>query len=580
MTLRSRDCWFVLALALLVLGVGIGLRDPWPADEPRFVLVAKQMVESGEKLIPHRGAEIYPDKPPLFMWLLSAAHSLTGEWRVAFLLPSLFASLGTIALTFDLAMKLWGRRAAKLAALMLLFAFQFTYQAKRAQIDPFLVFAMTAATHAFLSHALLAPSRVTHAAGWFMAAIGTIAKGVGALALLMLPVIAVARRWVAVAGRRPLAPELQDGSMRRTRERAPLRGPVPSTAHSAWGLLAFAAAASLWLGPLLLALALRDDAELNAYAREILLGQTARRYANPDHHFQPWWYFGEVILTTWLPFVLAWPWALPYAWQRLRDRRDARIFIPLVWSALVLLFFTLSPGKRDMYILPLLPMVCVALAPGLVFASRRTGFRRLALGFVWALSLLLLVGGLMALFGEPGFKTRHEAARALGGQADALWWMLSAVGAVGVVAAIAGRTRHALRACFALMAALWIGLSTVAYPLLDAHNSGRAVMQRARAAAGGDTTLGLVGWREQHLLQATGPVAEFGFKRPPNEQFSLAVAWLQAAPAHRAIFADAATLPPCAAHLRAIDLGRGNRRDWLLLRADAVAGCASARRAE
>jgi 4-amino-4-deoxy-L-arabinose transferase-like glycosyltransferase len=194
MTLRSRDFWFVLALALLVLGIGIGLRDPWPADEPRFVLVARQMVESGEMLIPHRGAEIYPDKPPLFMWLLAAAHALTGEWRISFLLPSLFASLGTIALTFDLSLKLWGRRAARLSALMLLFAFQFTYQAKRAQIDPFLVFAMTAATHAFISHALLAPSRATHAAGWFMAAIGTISKGVGALALLMLPVIALARR--------------------------------------------------------------------------------------------------------------------------------------------------------------------------------------------------------------------------------------------------------------------------------------------------------------------------------------------------------------------------------------------------
>ena len=315
MTLRSRDFWFVMALALLVLGIGLGLRDPWPADEPRFVLVAKQMVESGDLLIPHRGHEIYPDKPPLFMWLLTAAHSATGEWRIAFLLPSLLASLGTIALTFDLSLKLWGRRAARLAALMLLFAFQFTYQAKRAQIDPFLVFAMTAATHAFMSHALLAPSRVTHAAGWFMAAIGTIAKGVGALALLMLPVIAVGRR---IAGRSPLP---QKNSARRSYMLVGA-GSAPRSFDWAWGPLAFVAAASLWLGPLILTTWLRDDAELSAYVREILLGQTARRYANPDHHFQPWWYFGEVMLTTWLPFVLAWPWALAYAWRRLRDRHD------------------------------------------------------------------------------------------------------------------------------------------------------------------------------------------------------------------------------------------------------------------
>lgn len=566
MTLRSRDFWFVLALALLVLGIGIGLRDPWPADEPRFVLVAKQMVESGEYLIPHRGQEIYPDKPPLFMWLLAAAHGLTGEWRIAFLLPSLFASLGTIALTFDLALKLWGRRAARLAALMLLFAFQFTYQAKRAQIDPFLVFAMTAATHAFMSHALFVPSRATHAAGWFMAAIGTISKGVGALALLMLPVIAVARRW-RIQGH-------PSGSDQRLWERAPPRDLVPAGAHPGWGLLAFIAALSVWLGPLAIAALTWNDPEVNAYVREILLGQTARRYANPDHHFQPWWYFGEVIATAWLPFVLAWPWALPYAWRRLRDRRDARIFIPLAWSALVLLFFSASPGKRDMYILPLLPMLCVALAPGLQFAARRRGFRRLVLGFVLALSLPLLVGGLMAALGEPGFEAKQEAARELADASDVLWWMLAAVGAVGVAAAAIGRTRHVLRACFVWMTALWIGLACVAYPRLDAHSSGRAVMQRAREAAGAGITLGLVGWREQHLLQAIGPVAEFGFKRRPAEQFAAAADWLRAAPGQRALFVEATTLPDCVDRRRAVDLGRSNRRDWLLLRADAVAACA------
>ncbi|MCC6562049.1 MAG: glycosyltransferase family 39 protein [Xanthomonadales bacterium] len=558
-----RDLWLLLALALLVLGVGIGLRDPWPADEPRFVLVAQQMAESGKLLIPHRGAEIYPDKPPLFLWLLVAAHKFTGEWRISFLLPSLLASLGTLALTFDLALRFWGRRAARLAALMLLFAFQFSYQAKRAQIDPFLVFAMTAAAHAFLSHALLAPSRVTHAAGWFMAAIGTISKGVGALTLLMLPVIALGRRLGFGVPVRAVAAKCRSYTAAKS-----------ARSHLGWGLLAFVAACSVWLVPLGIAVATWGDAEVVAYAREILLGQTARRYANPEHHFQPWWYFAGVMLTTWLPFVLAWPWALPYAWRQLRTRRDARVFVPLLWAALVLLFFSLSPGKRDMYILPLLPMLCVALAPGLVFASRRRGFRRLVFAFVLALALPLAVAGLMAALGEPGFEARQELRYELATGADALWWMLGAVGCVGLVAAALAGTRHALRACFALLATLWIGLSLVAYPLLDAHSSGRAVMQRARAAAGADTAIGLVGWREQHLLQAIGVVAEFGFKRPAAVQFDAAAAWLRAEPLRRAIFADAAVIPACVDATRATALGSSNRRDWMLLRVDALAACA------
>src|ERR1700756_2613731 len=99
----ARAAWLLFMLALVVLGAGIGLRDPWPADEPRFALSAKQMVESGNWLIPHRGHELYSDKPPTFMALQAASFELTRCWRVAFLLPSLLAALGTLLLMYDLA---------------------------------------------------------------------------------------------------------------------------------------------------------------------------------------------------------------------------------------------------------------------------------------------------------------------------------------------------------------------------------------------------------------------------------------------------------------------------------------------
>src|SRR5690606_27838474 len=99
---ERRQLWLFLLIALIVLGAGIGLRDPWPSDEPRFVLVAKHMVESGNWLIPHRGSELYADKPPTFMILQAAAYQAVGNWRIAFLLPSLLAALGTLFLVCDL----------------------------------------------------------------------------------------------------------------------------------------------------------------------------------------------------------------------------------------------------------------------------------------------------------------------------------------------------------------------------------------------------------------------------------------------------------------------------------------------
>src|SRR5581483_10353475 len=80
--------------ALLLLGLGLGLRDPRPADEPRFALVAREMLASGQWVFPHRGIELYSDKPPRGMWLEAAAYFITGGWRGWFLIPSLLAGLG------------------------------------------------------------------------------------------------------------------------------------------------------------------------------------------------------------------------------------------------------------------------------------------------------------------------------------------------------------------------------------------------------------------------------------------------------------------------------------------------------
>ena|SRR5690348_15754353 len=98
---RNQTIVFFL-FALLLLAIGLGLRDPWPSDEPRFALVARQMLFSGDWLFPHRGIELYSDKPPLFMWLQAVAYWITHGWRGWFLLPSLLSAVGTLGLTYDL----------------------------------------------------------------------------------------------------------------------------------------------------------------------------------------------------------------------------------------------------------------------------------------------------------------------------------------------------------------------------------------------------------------------------------------------------------------------------------------------
>ena len=92
---RRQLLWFFV-LAFFILAAGYGMREPWPSDEPRFVLVAKQMVESGNYLFPHRGIQLYPDKPPVFFWILAACYQVIGSWRWSFLLPSLLSGMAVL----------------------------------------------------------------------------------------------------------------------------------------------------------------------------------------------------------------------------------------------------------------------------------------------------------------------------------------------------------------------------------------------------------------------------------------------------------------------------------------------------
>src|SRR5690606_15039092 len=119
------------------------------------------------------------------------------------------------------------------------------------------------------------------ALGGLAAGIGTVTKGVGFLPLLLL-----LPWWLA----------------RHRGMTLPLEG---YRDWRWWWLPAgFLLGAGTWLVPVLWAVATSSDPALRAYAAEILLKQTATRYANAWHHVKPAWYYLQVMATLWLPGVL------------------------------------------------------------------------------------------------------------------------------------------------------------------------------------------------------------------------------------------------------------------------------------
>ncbi|WP_162823881.1 glycosyltransferase family 39 protein [Lysobacter sp. TY2-98] len=543
---ESRERWLFWLVALLVLGAGLGLRDPWPADEPRFALVAKQMVDSHQWLFPMRGNELYADKPPLFMWLQAVALTLVGNLRVAFLLPSLLASLGTLALVRDLGARLYDRRAGACAAWALLFTFAFTFQARRAQIDPLLVFWVTLSMYGLMRHLVRGPDLRMWYLGWFAAGLGVITKGVGVIALLVLIPAAVlhARGWLQVGAQ----------GWRR-----------PAT----WlGPLLLLLPIALWLAPMLWTVEHSQDPALRDYTDNILLRQTAKRYADPWHHRQPIWYFLVVILTQWLPALLA----LPWMWRGWRDAlraRDGRLALLLAWVALVVVFFSLSAGKREVYILPALPMFCVALGAWLPDAIEHTNARRFAFALATALVVAVGVAGALVVFGHPGFEQRLDEARGLVGGADALGWVMLAVAMWGIAMLLAFGVRRGVTALLGTLTGLWLLVGLAAQPLLNDASSARGLMQRAAASMRPSDELALVAWKEQNLLMADRPARTFGFTRDVAGQLHDALAWQHLDPTRRWILMEDDALVPCIDRRHAIFVGHSNRREWWLVPASA-----------
>jgi 4-amino-4-deoxy-L-arabinose transferase-like glycosyltransferase len=475
------DLYWLIGLSLLLIATGIGLRDPWPADEPRFALVARDMVASGQWLIPQIGGDLYADKPPLFFWFIGAFLVLTHSLKVAFLLPSLLSGIGCVLLVYDLIRRLWNREIALHAGLALLVTLQFVWQARQAQIDATLCFWTTLSLYGLLRHVLAGPSWRWYYIGWAAAGLGIITKGVGFLPLLVLIPYALYSR--------------------RDESRAQL-GPAWKWAL---GPVALIAAISVWLVPMLIAA--QHDPAIAAYRDNILFKQTAKRYTAAWHHREPFWYFiVDVIPGLWLPLTALVPWLIK-PWRESFKARDLRVVLPLLWVLLVVLFFSISTGKRGVYDLPAVPALVLAKAPILKNHALRIGTRRLLFGISAALAACTLIAGLVLLF-----KSGRRAHLVELYDIDVVPPLLAIGIATALCCAIA-RVRWGFAAFFASIAASLIVVSYWVNPVMNDARSGRAFVATLEARTANYTEVGIVGYKEQYLLYLTRPLVNFGHAR-------------------------------------------------------------------
>jgi len=528
-----RDLLWITLWFLLLIVAGYGLRDPWPADEPRFALIARDMVASGHWLIPTVGSDLYQDKPPLHFWLMASAYAVIGSLRWSFLLPSMLASLGTLFLVYDIVRRLHGREAAMLAAVTLVCTLQFTITTRGAQIDATLVFFVTLSLWALLRHCLLQPRVWLLVVAGAAAGLGVIDKAVGFLALLLLPLA-----WLL---------QMQTG-------RDQLR-------QLAWLLGSFICTIGLWLLPMLWHVAESGSPALLAYRDELLFQQTVTRYTAAWHHLRPWHYFfTQVIPLLWLPVSALLFWLIPRWWRDLGARRMA-VLLPLVWALLVVVFFSFSSGKRGVYVLPAVPALVIAASAHFVELYQRRGVARVSL----LLGLTILVAVAALLVGDavgwlPARRVLVDAAL------QRHWPLWSFLGIATILSVFAARFR-AIWAWPLVLACLTVHWGVGVAPQLNGERSARDFMTAVLVRVPPGKQLGLVAYKEQFLLYVDRPTVNFGHARWREglaEAYD-AASWLAEDETGRKLLVPEKLLQPCFEAATKEIAGRSSDEAWWLV---------------
>jgi 4-amino-4-deoxy-L-arabinose transferase-like glycosyltransferase len=112
-------------------------------DEPRFAEAAREMIQSGNFVVPTFNGVPRYDKPPLIYWCEAATYEVFGENAFAARLPSLVATAATAVLIFTWGVRLGREWIGLNAALAYAFCLQTMQQGRVATADALLIFFMT-----------------------------------------------------------------------------------------------------------------------------------------------------------------------------------------------------------------------------------------------------------------------------------------------------------------------------------------------------------------------------------------------------------------------------------------------------
>ncbi|HTT77268.1 MAG TPA: glycosyltransferase family 39 protein, partial [Candidatus Binataceae bacterium] len=316
----------VLGLAGALFFFHLGRYGLWEPDEARYAEIAREMLATGNYIVPHLNYVPYIEKPPLLYWTCAITMRLLGVNEFAARFINALSALIGVAATFYFTLRTFAWRKGLIAGVVLATSCLYAVMAQVLTTDMLLTASITVALFAAFLH-------WCEGGRWrwlfyIAMGLGILTKGPIAAALPLL-ILLIFCWW--------------EGG---------LRGAI-ARFRPVSGLLLTGAIAAPWF----IAITVRQPDFIRFY----FLGEYFRRFFDRGYsHSEPIYYYVPIILAGMLPWTLMIP-LLP--WRRLSSN-PARRFC-LIASATTFVIFSLASAKLVPYILPALPPIAVIVADGL-----------------------------------------------------------------------------------------------------------------------------------------------------------------------------------------------------------------------
>jgi len=345
LTRKPRRIYALLVFGLFFIGyiLPLGAAELFVVDETRYAEIPREMIASGDWVVPHFNGLRYFEKPPLGYWMNAASMVLFGENAFAVRLPSALAA-GLTALTVFLLMgRVLSREpggwseASVLGALIFLSCFEVFGVGNSAVLDTPFSFFLTVTTASFYL-ATEEPRGSWKERGFlFLSGLGCglsfLTKGFLAFAVpaLALASYLIWERRFRDLFRMSLIPVF-----------------TALLVASPWGIFIHLREPDFW--------------------RFFFWNEHVRRFlADSAQHKESFWYFFIIAPAAFLPWTFLIPAAAPGIKRFLNVQGPAERMLrfSLCWFLLPFLFFSVSNGKLLTYILPCFPPFAVLIALGL-----------------------------------------------------------------------------------------------------------------------------------------------------------------------------------------------------------------------